>query len=95
MSKPDHVLIIELQAFLTNQQYSLVFIRNYCAYARGFLEHLAQRIILLTEMIEAQVDQYLREAVALIQLRHGRLPGARWHIYRFRPCARRWLWASC
>lgn len=54
MSKPDHEVIIELQVFLTNQQYSLVVIRNYCAYARGFLDHLAQRNILLTEVTEAQ-----------------------------------------
>lgn len=84
MSKPDHAVIIELQAFLTNQQYSLVVIRNYCAYARGFLDHLAQRNILLTEVTEAQVEQYLSEAVALFQRRHGRLPGPRW---RQIPCA--------
>jgi len=84
MSKPDREVITELEAVLTSQEYSPVVIRNYCAYARGFLDHLAHRNILLTEVTEAQVEQYLREAVALFQYRHGRLPGPRWHQI---PCA--------
>lgn len=84
MSKPDHEVIIELQAFLTNQQYSPVVIRNYCAYARGFLDHLGHRNMLLTEVTEAQVERYLHGTIALFQYRHGRLPGPRWHQI---PCA--------
>lgn len=84
MSKPDREVITELEAVLTSQEYSPVVIRNYCAYARGFLDHLAHRNILLTEVTEAQVEQYLREAVVLFQRRHGRLPGPRWHQI---PCA--------
>ena len=84
MSKPDHEVIIELQAFLTNQQYSPVVIRNYCAYGRGFLDHLGHRNMLLTEVTEAQVERYLHGTIALFQYRDGRLPGPRWHQI---PCA--------
>lgn len=84
MSKPDHEVINELQAFLTRQQYSPVVVRNYCAYARGFLDQLAHQNILLTEVAEAQVERYLHDAIALFQYRHGRLPGPRWHQI---PCA--------
>ncbi|WP_454611393.1 site-specific integrase [Labrenzia sp. MBR-25] len=79
MSKPDCEVITELEAVLTSLEYSPVVVRNYCAYARGFLEHLAQRNILVADVSEFQVEQYLREAVALFRVRHGRLPGPRWH----------------
>ena len=84
MTKPDRQVVTELEAVLTSQEYSPVVVRNYCAYARGFLDHLAHRNIPVADVTEAQVEQYLREAVALFQRRHGRLPGPRWHQI---PCA--------
>lgn len=84
MSKPDCEVITELRAVLTSQQYSPVVVRNYCAYACGFLDHLAQRNILVADVTEAQVERYLCDAVALFRNRHGRLPGPRWHQI---PCA--------
>lgn len=79
MTKADRQVITELETVLTSHEYSPVVVRNYCAYARGFLDHLAQRNIAVTDVTEAQVEQYLFEAVALFQRRHGRLPGPRWH----------------
>ena len=84
MTKPDREVITELEAILTSQGYSLVVVRNYCTYARGFVDHLAHRSIPVADVTEAQVEQYLREAAALFQRRHGRLPGPRWHQI---PCA--------
>lgn len=84
MSKPDCEVITELKAVLTRQQYSPVVVRNYCAYARGFLDHFAQRNILVADVTEAQVERCLCDAVALFRNRHGRLPGPRWHQI---PCA--------
>lgn len=84
MSKSDRELITELEAVLTSQQYSPVVVGNYCAYARGFLDHLARRNILVADVTEAQVEQYLRDAVGLFQQRRGRRPGPRWHQI---PCA--------
>jgi integrase/recombinase XerD len=85
MSKSDRELITELKAILTSQQYSPVVVGNYCAYARGFLDHLARRNILVADATEAQVEQYLCDAVALFQQRRGRRPGPRWHQTRKRP----------
>jgi integrase/recombinase XerD len=59
MSKPDRKLITELKALLTNQQYSPVAVGNYCAYARGFLDYLAQRNMLVADVTEAQWERYL------------------------------------
>jgi len=84
MLKPDCEVITELKAVLTSQQYSPVVVRNYCAYARGFLDHLAQRHILVADVTEEQVERYLCDAVALFRNRHGRPPGPRWHQI---PCA--------
>ena len=84
MSKSDCELITELKAALTSQQYSPVVVGNYCAYARGFLDHLALRNILVADVTEAQVEQYLCDAVALFRQRRGRRPGPRWHQI---PCA--------
>ena len=84
MSKSDRELITELKATLTSQQYSPVVIGNYCAYARGFLDHLTRRNIVVADVTEAQVEQYLRDAVALFRQRRGRRPGPRWHQI---PCA--------
>jgi len=79
MSNADRELIAELRVLLTRQQYSPVVVGNYCAYARGFLDHLARRNILVADVSEAQVAQYLREVIALFRKRHGRPPGPYWH----------------
>jgi len=79
MSKPDHELITELRAVLTSRQYSPVVVRNYCAYAREFLDHLAQRNILVADVTAAQVERYLCDAIALFRKRRGRRSGPRWH----------------
>jgi len=57
MSNTDRELIAELRVLLTRQQYSPVVVGNYCAYARGFLDHLARRNILVADVSEAQVAQ--------------------------------------
>jgi site-specific recombinase XerD len=79
MSNADRELIAELRVVLTRQQYSPVVVGNYCAYARGFLDHLARRNIPVADVSEAQVAQYLRHAIALFRKRHGRPPGPYWH----------------
>lgn len=79
MSNTDRELIAELEVVLTSQQYSPVVVGNYCAYARGFLDHLAQRNILVADVSEAQLAQYLRHAIALFRKRRGRPPGPYWH----------------
>jgi integrase/recombinase XerD len=79
MSNTDRELIAELRVLLTRQQYSPVVVGNYCAYARGFLDHLARRNILVADVSETQVAQYLRHAIALFRKRRGRPPGPYWH----------------
>lgn len=79
MSNAGCELIAELRVLLTRQQYSPVVVGNYCAYARGFLDHLARRNILVADVSEVQVAQYLRDAIALFRKRHGRPPGPYWH----------------
>lgn len=79
MSNTDPELIAELRIVLIRQQYSPVVVGNYCAYARGFLDHLVRRNIPVADVSEAQVAQYLRRAIALFRKRHGRPPGSRWH----------------
>lgn len=78
MLKSDRELITELKAVLTSQQYSPVVVGNYCAYARGLLDHLERQNILAADVTEAQVEQYLRDAVGLFQQHRGRRPGPRW-----------------
>ncbi|SDH00996.1 site-specific integrase [Pelagibacterium luteolum] len=79
MSNTNDQLITELRTVLSSQQYSPVVIGNYCAYARGFVEYLAQQSIDVVEVTETQVVQYLHHAVALFRKRHGRSPGPYWH----------------
>jgi integrase/recombinase XerD len=79
MSNSDCELIAELRVILIRQRYSPVVVENYCAYARGFLDHLARRNILVADVNEVQVAQYLRHAVALFRKRRGRSPGPDWH----------------
>lgn len=52
---------------------------NYCAYAREFVEYLAQQNLEIAEVTEAQVAQYLQYALAMFHKRHGRAPGRLWH----------------
>lgn len=79
MSNTNDQFIAELKKVLTNQTYSPVVIENYCTYAGWFLEYLARRDISIAEVTEAEVDKYLRHAMAIFRKRHDRLPGARWH----------------
>jgi site-specific recombinase XerD len=79
MPNTDCELIAELKVVLTSQRYSPVVAGNYCAYARGFLDYLAQRRIPITEVTAAQVAHYLHHAIALFRKRHGRPPGSYWH----------------
>ena len=79
MSNCRHELIADLESVLTSQQYSPVVVRNYCTYASGFLNYLAQRDIPIADMIEAHVAQHLRHTIVLFQKHRGRLPSARWH----------------
>lgn len=44
-----------------------VVVRNYCAYASGFLDYLAQRSIPVADVIDTHVEQYLRHAIAIWQ----------------------------
>jgi integrase/recombinase XerD len=79
MPKSNRELIAELKAVLTSQQYSPVVIRNYCAYALGFLDYMGQREIPIAGVTGAQVAQYLRHAILLFRKRRGRRPSPRWH----------------
>ena len=79
MPKPDRQVVTELEAVLTSQEYRPMVVRNYCAYTRGFLDHLAQRNILVADVTEVQVEQYLHEAVELFQRCHDRFPVPPWH----------------
>lgn len=79
MLNADNELIDELRIVLTKQRYSSVVIGNYCAYARGFVEYLAQRNIKVAQVTEAQVAQYLQYAIGMFHKRHGRAPAREWH----------------
>ena len=79
MPNTDCELIAELKVVLISQRYSPVVAGTYCAYARGFLDYLAQQRIPITEVTAAQVAHYLHHAVALFRKRHGRPPGSYWH----------------
>lgn len=79
MSNINDQLITELRAVLSSQHYSPTVVGNYCAYARGFLDYLLQQNIPVTNVSEAQVTQYLRDAIALFRKCHGRSPGPYWH----------------
>jgi site-specific recombinase XerD len=79
MSKSERELIVELEAILIGRRYSRVVIRNYCSYAREFLEYLIQRGIPLADVTEAEVAEYLHHAAAQFRKRRGRRPSKRWH----------------
>ncbi|MGE1080625.1 hypothetical protein, partial [Bacillus subtilis] len=57
-SNSDH-LIAALRTELIRQQYSPTVVHNYCAYARGFLDHLFLQNIPVADVSEVQVAQYL------------------------------------
>ncbi|MFG6084178.1 site-specific integrase [Paracoccus litorisediminis] len=79
MLNADNELIAELRTVLAKQRYSPVVIGSYCAYARGFVEYLAQQNIEITDVTEAHVAQYLQHAIAMFGKRHGRAPARDWH----------------
>lgn len=78
---PDnrHELIAALNSSLVSQRYSPVVVRNYCTYASGFLDYLKQLGISVAEVIDAQVEQYLRHAIVQFERQRGRRSSARWH----------------
>ena len=78
---PDnrHELIATLNSSLISQRYSPVVVKNYCTYASGFLDYLGQRGIPVVDVIDVQVEQYLRHAIVMFERERGRCPSARWH----------------
>lgn len=79
MSDNRHELIAALNSSLLGQRYSPVVARNYSTYASGFLDYLGQRGIPIADVIDVQVEQYLRHAIVLFQKQRGRRPSERWH----------------
>lgn len=79
MSKSERELIVELEAVMNGRRYSPVVIRNYCNYAREFLDYLMHRGIPVGDVTEIEVAEYLRHAAALFRKRRGRRPSKRWH----------------
>lgn len=79
MSDNRDELIAALNSSLISQRYSLVVARNYCTYASGFLDHLGQRGIPVADVIDVQVEQFLRHAIVQFEMQRGRRPSARWH----------------
>ena len=79
MSDNRYELIAALHSSLISQRYSPVVARNYCTYASGFLDYLGQRSIPVADVIDVQVEQYLRHAIVLFERQRGRRPSARWH----------------
>lgn len=79
MSENRHELIAALKSALIHQRYSPVVVRNYCTYASGFLDYLGQRGLPVANVIDGQVEQYLRHAAVMFEKQRGRRPGARWH----------------
>jgi hypothetical protein len=77
-----HELISTLNSSLLSQGYSPVVVRNYCTYASGFLDYLVLRGVPVADVIDVQVEQYLRHAIVKFEKERGRRPSARW--YRFR-----------
>lgn len=47
--------------------------------ASGFLDYLGQRGILIADVIDVQVEQYLQHAIVMFEKERGRRPSARWH----------------
>lgn len=79
MPNTDRDLIAKLADGLTRQSYSPVVVRNYCAYARDFLAHLARYEIPVTAVTPEDVAHFMRHAVANFRNRRDRPPGPHWH----------------
>jgi site-specific recombinase XerD len=79
MSSTSRNLIAELAEDLTSQRYSPVVVRNYCAYARDFLAHLARYEVPVTAVTPEDVAHFMRHASANFRNRRGRSPGPHWH----------------
>lgn len=79
MPNTDRDLIAKLADELTRQSYSPVVVRNYCAYARDFLAHLARYEVPVTAVTPDDVAHFMRHAVANFRNRRGRPPGPHWH----------------
>ena len=79
MSDNHHELIAALKLSLIGQRYSPAVVRNYCAYASGFLDYLGPRGIPVADVIDLHVEQYLRHAIVQFEKQRGRRPSARWH----------------
>jgi site-specific recombinase XerD len=79
MPNNDRDLIAKLADGLTRQSYSPVVVRNYCAYARDFLAHLAPYEVPVTAVAPEDVAHFMRHAVANFRNRRGRPPGPHWH----------------
>jgi integrase/recombinase XerD len=79
MSSTECDLIAKLADELTRQSYSAVVVRNYCAYARDFLAHLARYEVPVTAATPEDVTHFVRHAVANFRNRRGRPPGPHWH----------------
>ena len=74
-----HELISALNSSLLSQGYSPVVVRNYCTYASGFLDYLVLRGVPVADVIDVQVEQYLRHAIVKFEKERGRRPSARWY----------------
>jgi hypothetical protein len=82
-----HELISALNSSLLSQGYSPVVVRNYCTYASGFLDYLVLRGVPVADVIDVQVEQYLRHAIVKFEKERGRRPSARWYkVPRFMRC---------
>lgn len=79
MPNTDRDLIAKLADGLTRQSYSPVVVRNYCAYARDFLAHLALYEVPITAVTPEDVAHFIHHAVANFRNRRDRLPGPHWH----------------
>ncbi len=79
MSDSRHELIAALKFSLIGRRYSPVVVRNYCVYASGFLDYLAQRGTPIADVVDAHVEQHLRHSIIMFKKQHRRLPSARWH----------------
>ena len=78
MSNTNRDLITELADGLARQNYSPVVVRNYCAYARQFLDYLAQHEIPVTAVTPSRVARYLDHAAVAFRKRHWRRAGPCW-----------------
>ncbi|WP_456304820.1 hypothetical protein, partial [Acidocella aquatica] len=89
MPASRHELITAFNSSLLSQRYSPVVAMNYCTYASGFLDYLGQRAILIADVIDVQVEQYLRHAIECLNRSVVGVParvGTRSLAPEFMPC---------